>query len=44
MEFEYRVESKKSFPEAVAAVEAKTAEKGVGKPLAVNNSAARAGG
>jgi uncharacterized protein (DUF302 family) len=28
MDFEYRVESKKSFPEAVAAVEAKTAEKG----------------
>jgi len=28
MDFEYRVESKKSFAEAVAAVEAKTAEKG----------------
>jgi len=28
MDFEYRVESKKSFPDAVAAVEAKTAEKG----------------
>jgi len=28
MDFEYRVESKKSFSEAVAAVEAKTAEKG----------------
>jgi uncharacterized protein (DUF302 family) len=28
MDFEYRVESKKSFPEAVAAVEAKTAQKG----------------
>lgn len=28
MDFEYRVETQKSFPEAVAAVEAKTAEKG----------------
>jgi len=28
MDFEYRVESKKPFPDAVAAVEAKTAEKG----------------
>lgn len=27
MDFEYRVESKKSFPDAVAAVEARTAEK-----------------
>lgn len=28
MDFEYRVESKKSFPEAVTAVETRTAEKG----------------